>query len=144
MNTSIKLFYYNLQTAFYKIATDRTTVSDLCYILDNDRNYVILLLSVLNNRMDVVFSGLNKFINISLLQNDVVAMTSYPTTYIGKFVKINNINDIEKLFKWIMDDNYYVKKLTIGDNRPLWYYSHQYTKKKDEFSDDILKEYNFK
>ena len=43
-----------------------------------------------------------------------------------------------------MDDNYYVKKLTIGDNRQLWYYSHQYTKKKDEFSDDILKEYNFK
>ena len=144
MNTSIKLFYYNLQTAFYKIATDRTTVSDLCYILDNDRNYVILLLSVLNNRMDVVFSGLKKFINISLLQNDVVAMTSYPTTYIGKFVKINNINDIEKFFKWIMDDNYYAKKLTIGDSRPLWYYSHQYTKKKDEFSDDILKEYNFK
>ena len=144
MNTSIKLFYYNLKTAFYKIATDRTTVSDLCYILDNDRNYVILLLSVLNNRMDVVFSGLKKFINISLLQNDVVAMTSYPTTYIGKFVKINNINDIEKFFKWIMDDNYYAKKLTIGDSRPLWYYSHQYTKKKDEFSDDILKEYNFK
>ena len=144
MNTSIKLFYYNLKTAFYKIATDRTTVSDLCYILDNDRNYVILLLSVLNNRMDVIFSGLKKFINISLLQNDVVALTSYPTTYIGKFVKINNINDIEKLFKWIMDDNYYVKKLTIGDSRPLWYYSHQYTKKKDEFSDDILKEYNFK
>ena len=144
MNTSIKLFYYNLKTAFYKIATDRTTVSDLCYILDNDRNYVILLLSVLNNRMDVVFSGLKKFINISLLQNDVVAISSYPTTYIGKFVKINNTNEIEKLFKWIMDDNYYVKKLTIGDSRPLWYYSHQYTKKKDEFFDDILKEYNFK
>ena len=144
MNTSIKLFYYNLKTAFYKIATDRTTVSDLCYILDNDRNYVILLLSVLNNRMDVVFSGLKKFINISLLQNDVVAISSYPTTYIGKFVKINNTNEIEKLFKWIMDDNYYVKKLTIGDSRPLWYYSHQYNKKKDEFSDDILKEFNFK
>ena len=144
MNTSIKLFYYNLKTAFYKIATDRTTVNDLCYILDNNRNYVILLLSVLNNRMDVVFSGLNKIINISLLQNDIVAITSYPTSYIGKFVKINNINDIEKLFKWIMDDNYYVKKLTIGDSRPLWYYSHEYTKKKDEFSDDILKEYNFK
>ena len=144
MNTSIKLFYYNLKTAFYKIATDRTTVSDLCYILDNNRNYVILLLSVLNNRMDVVFSGLKKIINISLLQNDIVAITSYPTSYIGKFVKINNINDIEKLFKWIIDDNYYVKKLTIGDCRPLWYYSHQYTKKKDEFSDDILKEYNFK
>ena len=144
MNTSIKLFYYNLKTAFYKIATDRTTVNDLCYILDNNRNYVILLLSVLNNRMDVVFSGLNKIINISLLQNDIVAITSYPTSYIGKFVKINNIDDIEKLFKWIMDDNYYVKKLTIGDSRPLWYYSHEYTKKKDEFSDDILKEYNFK
>ncbi len=144
MNTSIKLFYYNLKTAFYKIATDRTTISDLCYILDNNRNYVILLLSVLNNRMDVIFSGLKKFINISLLQNDVVALTSYPTTYIGKFVKINDTNEIEKLFKWIMNDNYYTRKLIIGDSRPLWYYSHEYTKKKDEFSEDILKEYNFK
>ena len=43
-----------------------------------------------------------------------------------------------------MDDNYYTYKLNLGDSRPLWYYSHKYNKKKDEFSDDILKEFNFK
>ena len=48
MNTSIKLFYYNLKTAFYKIATDRTTVSDLCYILDNDRNYDAFMFGIIS------------------------------------------------------------------------------------------------
>ena len=43
-----------------------------------------------------------------------------------------------------MNDNYYTYKLNLGDSRPLWYYSHQYNKKKDEFSDDILKEFDFK
>ena len=143
-NTSMKIFYYNMKTIFYKIATDKTTIKELCYIVDMDRNYVLQLLSVLNNRMDIAFSGLNRYINISLLQNDVVAITSYPTSYIGKYVKINNNNDIDKLFENMMDDNYYTYKLNLNDSRPLWYYSHQYNKKKDEFSDDILKEFNFK
>ena len=43
-----------------------------------------------------------------------------------------------------MNDKYYASKLTYGDTRPLWYYSHTYNKKSDEFSDDILKEFNFK
>tara|TARA_Y100001938_G_C7777221_1_gene276178 strand:- start:15 stop:452 length:438 start_codon:yes stop_codon:yes gene_type:complete len=143
-NTSIKTFYYNMKTIFYKIATDKTTIEELCYIVDMDRSSVIQLLSVLNNRMDIAFSGLNRYINISLLQDDIVAMTSYPTSYIGKYVKINNKNDIDILFENIMDDNYYADKLNLGDSRPLWYYSHQYNIKKDEFSDDILKEFNFK
>ena len=144
MNISIKTFYYNMKTIFHKIATDKTTIEELCYIIDEDRNYVIQLLSVLNNRMDIAFSGSDKYINISLLQNDIVAMTSYPTSYIGKYVKITNNNDIDKFFESIMNDNYYTYKLNLGDSRPLWYYSHQYNKKKDEFSDDILKEFNFK
>ena len=143
-NTSIKTFYYNMKTIFYKIATDKTTIEELCYIVDMDRSSVIQLLSVLNNRMDIAFSGLNRYINISLLQDDIVSMTSYPTSYIGKYVKINNKNDIDILFENIMDDNYYADKLNLGDSRPLWYYSHQYNIKKDEFSDDILKEFNFK
>ena len=63
---------------------------------------------------------------------------------IGKHVKINNTNDMNKLFENMMDDNYYTHKLNLNDSRPLWYYSHQYNIKKDEFSDDILKEFNFK
>ena len=94
--------------------------------------------------MDIAFSGLDRYINISLLQDDIVAMTSYPTSYIGKYIKIINNNDINKLFENMMDDNYYTYKLNLGDSRPLWYYSHKYNKKKDEFSDDILKEFNFK
>ena len=78
-----------------------------------DRNYVLQLLSVLNNRMDISFSGLNRYINISLLQNDIVALTSYPTSYIGKHVKINNTNDMNKLFENMMDDNYYTNKLNL-------------------------------
>ena len=144
MNTSMKIFYYNMKTIFYKIATDKTTIEDLCYIVDMDRTSVIQLLSVLNNRMDISFSGLNRYINISLLQNDIVAMSSYPSSYIGKYVKITNNNDIDKFFESIMNDNYYTYKLNLDDSRPLWYYSHQYNKKKDEFSDDILKEFNFK
>ena len=62
MNTSIKLFYYNLKTAFYKIATDRTTVSDLCYILDNDRNYVI-------NHSDEQFNSTSSREEIILWEN---------------------------------------------------------------------------
>ena len=99
MNTSIQLFYYNMKTIFYKIATNKTTIDELCYIIDKNRTYVLQLLSVLNNRMDIAFSGLNRYINISLLQNDIVAMTSYPTSYIGKYVKINNNNDINKFFE---------------------------------------------
>ena len=93
---------------------------------------------------DACSNPLAEYINISLLQNDVVAMTSYPTSYIGKYIKIININDINKLFENMMDDNYYTHKLNLNDSRPLWYYSHQYNIKKDEFSDDILKEFNFK
>ena len=92
-NMSIKTFYYNMKTIFYKIATDKTTIEELCYIVDMDRNYVLQLLSVLNNRMDISFSGLNRYINISLLQNDIVAMSSYPSSYIGKYVKITNNNE---------------------------------------------------
>ena len=143
-NMSIKTFYYNMKTIFYKIATDKTTIEELCYIVDMDRTSVLQLLSVLNNRMDISFSGLNRYINISLLQNDIVAMSSYPSSYIGKHVKINNNNDIDKIFENMMNDNYYTDKLNLGDSRPLWYYSHQYNIKKDEFSDDILKEFNFK
>ena len=62
----MKIFYYNMKTIFYKIATDKTTIKELCYIVDMDRNYVLQLLSVLNNRMDIAFSGLDRYINISL------------------------------------------------------------------------------
>ena len=144
MNDSIKVFYYYMKTIFYKIATEKTTIGELCSIVDEDRNVVIQILTVLNNRMDIAFSGLNKFINLSILQNDIVAMTFYPTDYIGKYVKINKEGDIEELFSNIMNDKYYTHKLNLYDSRPLWYYSHEYNKKKDEFSDDILKEFNFK
>ena len=56
------MFYYNMKTIFYKIATDKTTIEELCYIVDNDRNNVLQLLSVLNNRMNIAFSGLNRYI----------------------------------------------------------------------------------
>lgn len=144
MNESIKVFYYYMKTIFYKIATEKTTIGELCRIVDEDRNAVIQILTVLNNRLDIAFSGLDKFINLSILQNDIVAMTCYPTDYIGKYIKITKERDIELLFSNIMNDKYYTNKLNQGDSRPLWYYSHEYTKKKDEFSDDILKEFNFK
>jgi hypothetical protein len=133
-----------MKTTFYKIATNRTTIDELSNILEKNRSSVLHILAVLNNRMDIAFSGLDRYINISLLQNDVVAMTSYPSSYIGKYVKINDKLDIDKLYGCIMDDNYYVNKLILTDPRPTWYYSLEYNKKSDEFSDDIIKEFNFK
>ena len=77
------------------------------------------------------------------------AQDNFKTPYgnnkeVGKYVKINKEGDIEELFSNIMNDKYYTHKLNLYDSRPLWYYSHEYNKKKDEFSDDILKEFNFK
>jgi len=144
MISSTKLFYYSMKTIFFKICMEYTTLKELCIIIERSKEDVIQILSVLNNRLITSFSGSDKYLTITLLQNDGIALSCYPTSYIGKHIKINNYNEINEIFTCIMNDKYYASKLTYGDTRPLWYYCHTYNKKSDEFSDDILKEFNFK
>lgn len=143
-NISKKNFYYFMKTIFFKVCSEYTTLKELCDITQKSKEEVIQILSVLNNRLITAYSGIDKYLTISVLQNEGIALSCYPTTYIGKHIKIRNYYEIDQLFSSIMNDKYYASKLTYGDTRPLWYYSHTYNKKSDEFSDDILKEFNFK
>ena len=123
-----------LSIIFSIIALNQTTIENLCKSINRDRETINLLLSILNAKMDIAFSGLKHHMNICLLSEDIVTLALYPTNLLNKFIKIKSVYRIEEIFNNISNNYYMANKLLDSDIRPMYYYAHDYNRQdKDKF-----------
>jgi len=128
-----------LRIIFSEIALNQTTIDNLCRIINRDRETIHLLLSILNAKLDIGFSGLKHHMNVCLLANDIVTLALYPTNLLNKFIKITSVHKIDAIFNNICNKDYMINKLLLSDSRPLYYYTHNYNRHaNDKFIDDPL------